>query len=218
MTTQKDAFADRRQQMVETQLRTHGISDQAVLRAMLEVPRHLFVPNYLRPFAYSDRPLSIGMGQTISQPFIVAFMAQALKLTPRSIVLEIGTGSGYGAAVLSRLVCRVFTVERHRDLAEGARKTLERLGYDNISIGARNGSRGWPEKAPFDGIVVTAAASKTPPSLLDQLSPGGRLIIPVGYPHSQNLIRIELEPDGTISRKTLLPVRFVPLVCEDEES
>jgi len=175
-----DPFADPRHVMVETQLMTRGIVDPAVLAAMRRVPREAFVPPKWRAFAYEDRPLPIAQGQTISQPYIVALMTQELKLTPHDRVLEVGTGSGYGAAVLSGIVSHVYTVERLQPLAVAACQRLWELGYHNVEVLAGNGTLGWPEHAPYDGIVVTAEGPFIPRALQAQLSLGGRLIMPVG--------------------------------------
>ena len=183
-----------------------------VLDVMAEIPRHEFVPEKMRRLAYADRPLPIGYGQTISQPYIVALMTDLLDLEEADQVLEIGTGSGYQAAVLSPLVERVATIEIVPGLALEAAARLERLGYDNVSPLTGDGYYGWPEKAPFDAIVVTAAASHVPPPLVEQLKPGGRMVIPVGTRFAvQHLLLIEKQDDGTVRTRQLLPVRFVPL-------
>lgn len=209
---EKNDFYFQRKRMVETQLIPRGISDEAVIKSMLEVPRHLFVPKDMRNYAYTDGALPIGEGQTISQPYIVAYMIEELELNSESIVLEIGTGSGYGAAVLSRIAAEVYTVERHRTLAEEAKRKFERLQYDNIFVKLGDGCKGWPEMAPFEGIVVTAAAGKIPQSLLDQLKPGGSFVIPVGDDYHQWLVKVHLNIDGIKTEKELIPVRFVPLI------
>ncbi len=183
-----------------------------VLQAMAEVPRHAFVPQARRPNAYENRPLPIGHGQTISQPYIVAIMTDLLNLEPDHRVLEVGTGSGYQAAILAELVDQVFSIEIIRPLAEAAIERLRSLGYTNVTTRTGDGYYGWPEAAPFDAIVVTAAAGHVPPSLLDQLRVGGRLIIPVGSRFTvQQLLLIEKKADGRIVSRSLLPVRFVPL-------
>jgi protein-L-isoaspartate(D-aspartate) O-methyltransferase len=197
-------------------LRRYGIQDERVLAAMAEVPREAFVPDELRRRAYDDGALPIAAGQTISQPFVVAHMAEACHPRPQDRVLEIGTGSGYGAAVLSRLVERVVTIERLPELAESAAERLAELGYDNVTVISGDGTRGWPEEAPYDGIVVTAAGPDVPPSLLDQLAPWGRLVMPVGEQwHSQELVVVERRPDGSIVSERLGPVAFVPLIGEE---
>ena len=184
--------------------------DADVLEAMRRVPRHAFVPAELRELAYDDRPLPIGYGQTISQPYIVALMTDMLRLPPRGRVLEIGTGSGYQAAVLAELGHRVYTIEIVPVLAEQAAKRLSDLGYDTVHVRHGDGYFGWPEAAPFDAIVVTAATTQIPPPLLKQLKPGGRMVIPVGAPFlTQQLMLIEKLADGTIRTEALLPVAFV---------
>jgi protein-L-isoaspartate(D-aspartate) O-methyltransferase len=194
--------------MVERQLRGRGIEDERVLAAMLEVPRELFLPEDLRREAYSDGALPIGQGQTISQPWIVAFMAQLLQLQGDEKVLEVGTGSGYGAAVLSRLCAHVVTVERHELLAEAARVTLGELGYNNVEVRVGDGTDGVPDRAPFDGISVSATADDQPPqALLDQLVEHAALVIPIRRRGREHLTLIR---DG--KEEALVPVRFVPLV------
>lgn len=204
-------FVALRQQMVERQLRKRDIRDERVLAAMLVVPRHEFVPAELAAQAYEDRPLPLGQGQTISQPFMVAAMAEALRLSGTERVLEIGAGSGYQAAVLSLLVREVHAVEMHEDLALSCRERLARLGYGNVHIHVGDGTLGWPEEAPFEAILVTAAAPDIPPPLVAQLAEGGRLVIPVGSPDEQRLFRLEKHGDATSSR-ALFHCRFVPLV------
>jgi protein-L-isoaspartate(D-aspartate) O-methyltransferase len=202
-----------RLRMVEQQIRARGVDDERVLAAMAQVPRHLFVPDGERGQAYEDHPLPIGSRQTISQPYVVALMTSLLALTPRSRVLEIGTGSGYQAAVLSRLAAEVYSVEIVPDLAARALGTLARLGYDNIHVRIADGYRGWSEAAPFDAIVLTAAPAEVPQPLLDQLKPGGRMVLPVGGVE-QDLVLITKGADGSIRRQTVLPVRFVPMTGE----
>jgi protein-L-isoaspartate(D-aspartate) O-methyltransferase len=197
--------------MVERQLRGRGIDDERVLAAMAEVPRERFLPEKLHDVAYADAALPIAAGQTMSQPWIVAFMAQLLELRGDERVLEVGTGSGYGAAVLSRLCREVVTIERHEELADGARAVLAELGYDNIEVRAGDGSAGAPDRAPFGGISVTATAQNRPPAaLLDQLAPGAALVIPVRRRRNEQLVRIR---DG--EEEAGVPVRFVPLVEDD---
>jgi protein-L-isoaspartate(D-aspartate) O-methyltransferase len=216
----EDARSDERAAMVET-IESHaryapeavedGSIDSAVLKAMRTVPRHEFVPEGERRLAYQDMPLPIGYGQTISQPFIVALMTDLLDLKPGATVLEIGTGSGYQAAVLSPLAERVFTIEIVPELGASARAVLQRLGYGNVEAKVADGYYGWPEAAPFDGIVVTAAASQIPPPLIEQLKPGGRMVIPIGGAFAaQYLMLVEKRPDGGITTRQLLPVAFVP--------
>ena len=185
---------------------------QAVMTAMGRVPRHRFVPFHQEGFAYSNRPLPIGQGQTISQPFLVALMTDLLDPKPGHIVLEVGTGSGYQAAVLAELVAKVYTIEIVEPLARRAMQRLEELGYRNVKVRIGDGYNGWPEAAPFDSIVVTAAPAEIPKPLIDQLKPGGRMVIPAGGSHdSQHLLVVAKEPDGTSTTKRTLPVRFVPL-------
>ena len=187
--------------------------DDRVMAAMARVPRHEFVPERVRRYAYENRPLPIGYGQTISQPYIVALMTDLLALGEDSVVLEIGTGSAYQAAVLAELVARVYTIEIVEPLGSAARRRLARLGYDNVEVRIGDGYDGWAEHAPFDAIMVTAAASHVPPPLLGQLKPGGRLVIPVGDRFfTQQLILIEKRDDGALTTTQVLPVRFVPLV------
>jgi protein-L-isoaspartate(D-aspartate) O-methyltransferase len=205
-----DDLSEARHRMVEEQVRARGVSDPRVLEAMKQVPRHLFVPGKVRDRAYADKPLPIGAGQTISQPYIVGLMTELLELKPGSKVLEIGTGSGYQSAVLSRLVSQVYTIEILPELGEQASRTLDRLGYDNVHVRIGDGYRGWPEKGPFDAIVVTAAPPYVPQPLLDQLAPGGRLVLPVGELW-QDLTVYTKHRDGSFEKKNVLPVRFVPM-------
>jgi protein-L-isoaspartate(D-aspartate) O-methyltransferase len=206
-----DRFASERRHMVETQLRARGIRDQRLLEAMASIPRHEFVESSYRDQAYEDHPLPIDAGQTISQPYIVALMLELLRLDSSSKVLEIGTGSGYQAAVLSQIAGHVYTVERHPELARQAAETLSRLGLTNVSVMTGDGSRGLREQAPFDAIVVAAAAAQVPPELFQQLREGGRMIIPVGPPEAQ-----ELQLIGKQEGKALITLReacrFVPLI------
>ncbi|MBS1211451.1 MAG: pcm-3 [Proteobacteria bacterium] len=210
-------FAAARLSMVRDQLEApgRGISDSRVLQAMKEVPRHEFVPEDLRAIAYTDRPLPIGEGQTISQPYIVAFMTEALQPKATDRVLEIGTGSGYQAAVLSRLVAQVYTIEIIKPLAGQAEAILNKLGYRNVKVRTGDGYRGWPEEAPFDAIIVTAAPNNIPPPLIEQLKEGGRMIIPVGARFTQELYLLE-KKNGEITRKAVLPVLFVPMTGESQ--
>jgi len=197
--------------MVRTQLVTRGITDQRVLDAIMKVPRHLFVEEALRGEAYNDHPLPIGHKQTISQPYIVALMTQALELKGDEHTLEIGTGSGYQTAILAQLCEKVYTVERIRLLLEQARKRLWELGYTNILFKAFDGTLGWEEYAPFDAIIVTAGAPRIPQPLIDQLADGGRLVIPVGGKFSQELIRVT-KKNGDLIQKNLGGCRFVDLI------
>ena len=191
----------------------YGFTDSKILGAIRNVPRHLFVPEEYRKYSYDDSPLSIGHGQTISQPFIVAEMTRLLNLSSESKVLEIGTGSGYQAAVLAEITPKVYSIEILQPLVEFAANNLESAGYKNVRQRHGDGYYGWPEAAPFDGIIVTCAAGNVPPPLLEQLAPGGRMIIPVGQRFgTQHLILISKNADGSISSKAMMPVRFVPLV------
>ena len=208
--TGPDAFQKNRKQMVDVQLKGRGINNTDVLRAMAVVPRHLFVSKYLRRRAYDDGPLPIGHGQTISQPFIVAYMSQIIRLKPGQRVLEIGTGSGYQAAILAQLTDHVYTMEIVPSLAESAAKRLKELGYHTINTRQGDGYNGWPEAAPFDAIVVTAAAEFIPPPLIRQLKEGGRMIIPVGSPFFVQHLLLVTKNKGTITTQNLMPVRFVP--------
>ena len=208
----QDAQTAARLAMVGEQLVRHGITDSATLRAMRTVPRHLFVPEDVRALAYANRPLQIGHDQTISQPFTVAYMTAQLHLTPRSRVLEVGTGSGYQAAVLAEIAAEVYTIEIVVPLADSAAARLARLGYGRVHTRTGDGYLGWPEAAPFDAIIVTAAADSVPPPLVAQLRPGGRMVIPVGTAGTvQMLTLIEKAADGRTAKRSLLPVRFVPL-------
>jgi protein-L-isoaspartate(D-aspartate) O-methyltransferase len=206
-------FSSARQRMVETQLRARGISDPRVLDAMLRVPRHEFVPETLRGEAYEDHPLPIGDGQTISQPYVVAVMLESLQLTSASSVLEIGTGSGYVTALLGELAAQVFSIERHPDLAFNARTILAALGYANVHIFTGDGTLGLPAYSPFDAIMVSAAAFEIPSALLSQLCEGGRMIIPVGSPESQQLQFIRMH-NGQPIISIRDSVRFVPLISD----
>jgi protein-L-isoaspartate(D-aspartate) O-methyltransferase len=204
-----------RRGMVRQQIEARGVRDPRVLEAMRKVPRHLFVPPAMQAHAYADTPLPIGHGQTISQPYIVAFMSEAMQLKGGERVLEIGTGSGYQAAVLAELAREVYSVEIVEPLAREAEACLKYLGYTNIKLRVGDGYRGWPEAAPFDAIMVTAAPDHIPPALLEQLAEGGRLILPVGS-FFQELVRIRRTKDGT-KRESLLPVRFVPMTGEAQK-
>ena len=204
-------WSEARERMVRTQIAPRGIRDPRVLAAMLEVPREEFVPDGLRAVAYEDRPLDIGHDQTISQPYIVARMAEALALEPADRVLEIGAGSGYAAAVMSRVAAEVRAVEISAPLAADAQERLLRLGYGNVHVRHGDGWQGWPEHAPFAGIAVAAAAPRIPPALVDQLADGGRMVIPVGIRHGQTLVLLQRR-GARILDADLGPVRFVPLV------
>jgi len=208
-----DPYERPRQRMVAEQIEARGIRHAGVLKAMRSVPRHLFVPESLRSMAYQDTPLPIGHGQTISQPYIVAFMTELLDPRPEHKVLEIGTGSGYQAAVLSPLVKQVFTIEIVPELAQQSAELLKRLGYANVTVRQGDGYLGWPEQAPFDRIMLTAAPADVPKALIDQLKPGGKLVAPVGSSvWDQELVLLEKSADGKIRRRSVLPVRFVPMV------
>jgi protein-L-isoaspartate(D-aspartate) O-methyltransferase len=204
-------FEELRRRMVEEQIRDRGIRSARVLEAMLAVPRHEFVPAEYRALAYTDQPLPIGEGQTISQPYMVAAMAEALELAGADRVLEVGAGSGYQAAVLALLAAEVYAIEFHVSLARAAEERLARLGYRNVRVRAGDGSLGWAEAAPFEAILVTAASREVPPPLVEQLSEGGRLLIPVGQDDYQELRRLR-KASGQMSEETLLYCRFVPLL------
>jgi protein-L-isoaspartate(D-aspartate) O-methyltransferase len=206
----QDQFAGLRQSMVDQQIRARQITDPQVLAAMAQVPRHEFVPTPERAKAYSDQPLRIGHQQTISQPYMVALMTALAGLDGDDRVLEVGTGSGYHAAVLSRVAGEVYSIEIVPELAEQARATLARLGYDNVHVRQGDGYQGWPEKGRFDAVVLTAAPPRVPLPLLDQLKPWGRMVVPVGE-FMQDLLVITKRPDGTIETRKVLPVRFVPM-------
>lgn len=204
--------ADYRVTAIDTGL---AVPDTRVMQALRAVPRHLFVPTELLPSAYFNQPLPIGHGQTISQPYIVALMTDLIQPKADAVVLEVGTGSGYQAAILGQLVKQVYSVEIIDRLAEQARQRLHRLGYDNIQIHAGNGHFGWPEHAPYDAILVTAAAGRIPPALIAQLKPGGRLVIPIGgYLGGQSLMLVSKDEQGAVETHDVLPVMFVPLVAE----
>ncbi len=204
----------RRQAMVENQLKPRGIKDKRLMEAFLEVPREAFVGEELKNSAYQDRPLPIGEGQTISQPYIVAYMLDKLEISSEDKVLEVGSGCGYVLALLAELAEEVYGIERKAALAERSRQTLRKLGYDDIEIRAGDGSQGWLEKAPFGGILVSAAAAQVPEELKQQLEIGGRLILPLGDGYFQRLVLVTRESRDNFSRKKLESVRFVPLIEE----
>lgn len=204
----KDEYQKERRRLVEG-IRAQGVRNKGVLDAMLQVPRHRFVPSSHVHLAYRDHPLPIGQGQTISQPFIVAYMSEAAEVSRNEKVLEIGTGSGYQAAVLAHLAKDVYSIEIIPELAERARQTLQELGYQNIHLKTGNGYEGWPEHAPFDAIVVTAAPDKIPQALIDQLAVGGKMVIPVGTTY-QEMVVVTKKKSGVVEERTF-PVRFVPM-------
>lgn len=204
-------FKKARERMVETQIAARGVHDEGVLEAMRKVPRHLFVDEALRDQAYSDHPLPIAENQTISQPYIVALMTESLELNGAEKVLELGTGSGYQTAILAELADRVFSIERYPELAHRANAILKKLGYQNIIVRVGDGSLGWPDDAPFDGIIVTAGTPKIPQPLIDQVKMGGRLVVPVGDRLGQDLILVRRVAEG-IKKTNLGGVRFVNLV------
>jgi protein-L-isoaspartate(D-aspartate) O-methyltransferase len=206
-----------RKKMVKSQIAARGVKDKKVIEAMETVPRHLFVPEELRGFSYHDAPFPIGLGQTISQPYIVALMTEMLELDSDDNVLEIGTGSGYQAAVLATIVQKVYTIEIIDELGIQARERLKRLGYHNVDVKIADGSLGWPDKSPFDAIIVTAAAGEIPSALIQQLKCGGRLVIPVDNSYfGQDLLIVEKDDEGGTDIKKTIPVRFVPLVKEKD--
>jgi protein-L-isoaspartate(D-aspartate) O-methyltransferase len=209
-----DSFAVRRHAMVERQIEARGIKSPSVLAAMRKVPRDRFVRPGAETLAYEDHPLQIASGQTISQPYIVAYMTEAAAISPNDKVLEIGTGSGYQAAILGEVAREVYTIEIIPELAEGARRILAELGYANVHVKAGNGYLGWPEHAPFDAIVVTAAPAEVPQELVDQLAVGGRMVIPVGSAN-QDMMIVERTQRGVVERRTI-PVRFVPMTGKPE--
>ena len=201
--------------MVRRQIEARDVADPNVLKAMRIVPRHAFVPPSRQLYAYDDNPLPIGLGQTISQPYIVAFMTEALKLDANSVLLEIGTGSGYQAAVAAEIAKTVYTIEIVEPLAKSAGERLEELGYENVHVRAGDGYYGWPEVGPFDTIIGTAAAERIPPPLIEQLKPGGRMILPVGNQFGlQSLIVVTKDPQGGLRREKVMPVLFVPMTGE----
>ncbi len=205
-------FEQARRQMVEQQIEARGVTDSRVLEAMSRVPRHEYVPALYRAFAYGDTPLRIGFEQTISQPYIVALMTELVRAEPDDRILEIGTGSGYQAAVAAELVSEVYSIEIIPELARSAAHRLERLGVSNVMVRAGDGYLGWPEQSPFDGILVTAGAPHIPEPLVEQLRPGARMVIPVGDSASVQILRVvEKLPGGEVEIRDILPVRFVPL-------
>lgn len=216
MKNYSEKYAELREEMVERQIMARGVKDAQVIKAMKTVPRHLFVPEDERPFAYYDEPRPIGEGQTISQPYIVAFMTEQLHLKSTDHVLEIGTGSGYQAAILAQIVDSVFTIEIIPELARQAEKVLKSLNFDNVVVIHGDGYNGWPARAPYDAIIVTAAPTRIPPLLLEQLKMGGRMVLPVGE-YVQELVVVRKHEDG-ISMDNVLPVRFVPMTGKVQEN
>ena len=204
-------WKEKADQMVEKQIEKRGVKDPRVLKVMRDIPRHLFIPPHLEKIAYNDGPLPIGEGQTISQPYIVALMTELLELKGDEKILEIGTGSGYQAAVLSALASEVFSIEIVKNLVDSAAVRLDKLGYKNVTTRWGDGYKGWSDQAPFDGIIVTADPDKIPQPLIDQIKTGGRLVVPVGTRH-QELKVITKNEDGSIQSKNIIPVRFVPMV------
>ena len=212
-----DERADEREQLVSILKRRYEMTDPNILRAMADVPRHWFMPANVQRVAYEDGPQPIGQGQTISQPLIVAYMTQLLELTSESKVLEIGTGSGYQAAVLSELTPHVYTIEIVEPLGRRAIETFIQRGYNTIKTKIGDGYKGWPEHAPFDAVIVTCAPDHIPQPLIDQLAPGGRIVIPVGHQWGvQDLLLVTKKPDGTLKRQSMLHVRFVPLTRDTD--
>jgi protein-L-isoaspartate(D-aspartate) O-methyltransferase len=208
----EETYRQARAAMVSQQIEARGVRDAAVLRAMRKVPRHLYVPQDSRDAAYRDTPLPIGRGQTISQPYIVALMTELVRPTPSDRSLEVGTGSGYQAAVLAEIVEHVYTIELEEELAASAGRVLAQQGYDNVTVRAGDGYVGWSEVAPFDIIVVTAAPDHIPQPLIDQLKPGGRMVVPVGPVFATQQLRLlEKDASGKLSSQDVTPVRFVPL-------
>ena len=214
-TTGQYNFSAMRERMVETQIRARDLQSATVLDAMRRVPRHLFVPDDLKPFAYDDRPLPIGHDQTISQPYIVGYMTDALQLEPAHTVLEIGTGSGYQAAILADIARQVYSIEIVPDLAETAKRAIAAAGYTNVEVRTGNGYLGWREHAPFDRIIVTAAPPEIPEALVEQLAVGGVMVVPVGTAN-QEIVVITKTPAG-IAQKRAIQVRFVPMVSRPKE-
>jgi protein-L-isoaspartate(D-aspartate) O-methyltransferase len=212
---QPEQYEQARERMVAEQIEARGIKNQSVLDAMRKVPRHLFVPEPYRVFAYTDRPLPIGYGQTISQPLIVAHMTELIE--PRSTfkVLEIGTGSGYQAAVLAEIVEEVYTVELLKELGQLSAERLAGLNYDNVHVKIGDGYEGWVEHAPYDAIVVTAAAASVPQPLVDQLKEGGKMVLPVGGPSETQVLKLLVKKKGKINARDIIPVRFVPFIHKD---
>ncbi len=213
----QEEFAQQREQMVETQLKSRDIQNERVLEAMKKVPRHLFMPASVRQYAYIDSPVPIGQGQTISQPYIVGLMTQTVDPKPGDRALEVGTGSGYQAAVLGELVQEVYTIEIIPDLAEKAEKALAESGYDNVEVRQGDGYQGWPERAPFDIILITAAPEEIPQPLIDQLAEGGRLVVPLGAEGTIQTLTLVTKVEGEVKRTYVTDVRFVPMTGEVQQ-
>jgi len=215
----QDPYAGKREHMVRTQIEARGVRDPGVLEVMRRVPRHLFMPEGVRALAYADQPVPVGYGQTISQPYIVGFMTELLAPARNHKVLEIGTGSGYQAAVLAGLVEHVYSIEIVPELARSAAASLKKLRFDNVTVRLGDGYKGWPEHAPFDRIILTAAPPRVPQELIDQLKPGGRLVAPEGASvFGQELVVIEKAANGKTTKKSVLPVMFVPMVRGPEKN
>ena len=217
MPVQEDAYQQKREEMVQQQIKARGIEDKAVLNAMRSVQRHLFVPQSQAAEAYTDSPLPIGLGQTISQPYIVAYMTEVLKPNPQMKVLEVGTGSGYQAAVLAEIVRQVYTIEIVAEHGKQAAKRLKDLGYNNVQVKVGDGYLGWQEHAPYDAIIVTAGAESIPPPLLDQLKEGGRMVIPVGPQKRTQTLKLIEKKKGKAVTKNLMPVVFVPFTRDTKK-
>jgi protein-L-isoaspartate(D-aspartate) O-methyltransferase len=207
---QDDPYKEKRAKMVTQQIESRGVKDETVLKAMRTVKRHLFVPENLSSYAYDDRPLPIGYGQTISQPYIVAYMTEAVRPQPQFKVLEVGTGSGYQAAVLAGIIKEVYTIEIIPELGKPAAKRLKDLGYNNVQVKTGDGYFGWKEQAPYDAILVTAASEYIPPPLIEQLKDGGKMVIPVGSPYMTQMLMLVEKKGKKTTTKSLFPVVFVP--------
>lgn len=207
----QDTYAEQRKEMVKNQLERRGISDKRVLQALREVPRHLFIDKRYRHLAYSDHPLPIEAQQTISQPYIVGLMTETAEIEKGDNVLEIGTGSGYQAAVLAELTDQVYTIEIIKELADKAKDTLQKLGYTQVQVRWGDGNKGWEEYAPYEAILVTCASDKVPPALFDQLKEGGRMVIPLGKPSSFQVLTLVEKKQGKMVKEEILGVRFVPM-------
>ena len=210
----RDEFETMRRSMVKTQIERRGVKDEKVLDAMRKVERHKFVPEQYIEHSYEDRPLPIGEGQTISQPYIVALMTEVLELDSTQKVLEVGTGSGYQAAVLAEICDSVYTIEIVEALGKRSKKLLAELGYENLKVKVGDGYKGWEEYSPFDGVIVTCAPSHVPQPLIDQMAEGGKMVIPVDVAFGQDLILL-IKKDGKVERKSIIPVRFVPMTKDD---